>query len=317
MVLGYQAGDKLKVPVESFDRIQKYSSAEGARPGVDRLGSGTWEKTKSRVKKAMRDMADELLKLYAARKAVAGHSFAPDTHWQEEFEGAFPYDLTTDQRLAAAARAKATGKPMAVILHNLVGLLHACMAIYYAYLDRVPIFIIGATGPMDEAKRRGWDEIDVVFISGDAYIDHPSFATAILGRVLEACGFRVGIVAQPDWQSCEPWKTFGRPRLFFAISAGNMDSMINHYTANKKVRNDDAYSPGGRIGLRPDRATLAYSRKLRWSDGVTRQQAFLERPQLLIENGVPTHLFCATAEGIGNDLKDATRTWNAVIPLAK
>ena len=116
---------------------------------------------------------------------------------------------------------------------------------------------------MEEGRKRGWDEIDVVFVSGDAYIDHPSFATAILGRVLEACGFRVGIIAQPDWHSCEPWKTFGRPRLFFAISAGNMDSMINHYTANKKVRNDDAYSPGGRIGLRPDRATLAYCQRAR------------------------------------------------------
>jgi len=116
---------------------------------------------------------------------------------------------------------------------------------------------------MDEARQRGWDEADVVFITGDAYIDHPSFAMAILGRVLEACGFRVGIVAQPDWHTCEAWKTFGRPRLFFAISAGNMDSMINHYTANKKVRNDDAYSPGGRIGLRPDRATLAYCQRAR------------------------------------------------------
>jgi uncharacterized radical SAM protein YgiQ len=116
---------------------------------------------------------------------------------------------------------------------------------------------------MEEARRRGWDEIDIVFVTGDAYIDHPSFAMAILGRVLEACGFRVGIIAQPDWRSCEPWKTFGRPRLFFAISAGNMDSMINHYTANRKVRNDDAYSPGGRIGLRPDRATLAYCQRAR------------------------------------------------------
>ncbi len=109
---------------------------------------------------------------------------------------------------------------------------------------------------MEEAHQRGWDELDVVFVTGDAYIDHPSFAMAILGRVLEAAGFRVGIVSQPDWQSCDDWRRFGRPRLFFAISAGNMDSMINHYTANKKVRNDDAYSPGGRIGLRPDRATL-------------------------------------------------------------
>ncbi|MCA9053100.1 MAG: YgiQ family radical SAM protein [Planctomycetaceae bacterium] len=114
-----------------------------------------------------------------------------------------------------------------------------------------------------EMEARGWTEADIVFITGDAYIDHPSFAMAILGRVLEAAGFRVGIVSQPDWQSCEDWKRFGRPRLFFAISAGNMDSMINHYTANRKVRNDDAYSPGGRIGLRPDRATLAYCQRAR------------------------------------------------------
>jgi uncharacterized radical SAM protein YgiQ len=116
---------------------------------------------------------------------------------------------------------------------------------------------------MREAQDRGWDELDVVFITGDAYIDHPSFATALLGRVLEAAGFRVGIVSQPDWQSCDDWKRFGRPRLFFAISAGNMDSMINHYTANRKVRNADAYSPGGRIGLRPDRPTLAYCQRSR------------------------------------------------------
>lgn len=116
---------------------------------------------------------------------------------------------------------------------------------------------------MKEALDRGWEEIDVVFVTGDAYIDHPSFAMSILGRVLEAAGYRVGIVSQPDWHSCEAWKTFGRPRLFFAISAGNMDSMINHYTANRKVRNDDAYSPGGKIGLRPDRATLAYCQRAR------------------------------------------------------
>ena len=115
----------------------------------------------------------------------------------------------------------------------------------------------------DEMVTRGWDEVDVVFITGDAYIDHPSFATAILGRVLDAAGFRVGIVSQPNWQNADDWQRFGRPRLFFAISAGNMDSMINHYTANRKVRNDDAYSPGGRIGLRPDRATLAYCQRAR------------------------------------------------------
>ncbi len=115
----------------------------------------------------------------------------------------------------------------------------------------------------EEVAARGWDQVDVVFITGDAYIDHPSFATAILGRVLEAAGFRVAVVAQPNWQNADDWRRFGRPRLFFAVSAGNMDSMINHYTANRKVRNDDAYSPGGRIGLRPDRATLAYCQRAR------------------------------------------------------
>ena len=115
----------------------------------------------------------------------------------------------------------------------------------------------------EEAAERGWDAVDVVFVTGDAYVDHPSFAMAILGRTLEAAGFRVGIVSQPDWRSAEPWRRFGRPRLFFAVSAGNMDSMLNHYTANRKVRNADAYSPGGRIGLRPDRSTLAYCQRAR------------------------------------------------------
>src|SRR5215471_691377 len=114
-----------------------------------------------------------------------------------------------------------------------------------------------------EMRQRGWDAVDVVFVTGDAYVDHPSFAMAILARVLESAGYRVGMLSQPDWRSCEPWRTFGRPRLFFAVSAGNMDSMINHYTANKKVRNDDAYSPGGQIGRRPDRATLAYCQRAR------------------------------------------------------
>jgi uncharacterized radical SAM protein YgiQ len=114
-----------------------------------------------------------------------------------------------------------------------------------------------------EVKARGRDAVDVVFVTGDAYVDHPSFAMAILGRVLEAAGYRVAMLSQPDWRSVEPWRQFGRPRLFFAVSAGNMDSLINHYTANRKVRNDDAYSPGGRIGLRPDRATLPYCQRAR------------------------------------------------------
>jgi uncharacterized radical SAM protein YgiQ len=115
----------------------------------------------------------------------------------------------------------------------------------------------------EEMQARGWDSVDVVFVTGDAYVDHPAFATGILSRVLEAAGFRVAVLSQPDWHSAEAWRQFGRPRLFFGISAGNMDSMINHYTANKKVRNDDAYSPGGQIGLRPDRATIPYCQRAR------------------------------------------------------
>jgi len=100
----------------------------------------------------------------------------------------------------------------------------------------------------DEVRARGWDAVDVVFVTGDAYVDHPSFAMAVLGRVLESKGFRVAILAQPDWKSADAWRALGRPRLFYAVSAGNMDSMINHYTANRKRRNDDAYSEGGAIG---------------------------------------------------------------------
>ena len=99
-------------------------------------------------------------------------------------------------------------------------------------LDRSPL---DSSAPLvmtrEEMEARGWDEVDVVFVSGDAYVDHPSFAMALLGRLLEAAGYRVAILSQPDWRSCDAWKPFGAPRLFFAISAGHMDSMINHYTA--------------------------------------------------------------------------------------
>jgi uncharacterized radical SAM protein YgiQ len=126
---------------------------------------------------------------------------------------------------------------------------------------------LAATQPLPmtraEMEARGWDAVDVVFVTGDAYVDHPSFAMALIGRLLESEGLRVAILSQPNWQSAEPWREFGRPRMFFAVSAGNMDSMINHYTANRKVRNDDAYSPGGQIGRRPDRATLAYCQRSR------------------------------------------------------
>jgi len=130
-------------------------------------------------------------------------------------------------------------------------------------LPIVPLALPHLPASRAEMEARGWNDVDVVFVTGDAYVDHPAFAMGILGRVLEAAGFRVAILSQPDWRSAEPWRQFGRPRLFFGISAGNMDSMINHYTANKKVRNDDAYSPGGRIDLRPDRATMPYCQRAR------------------------------------------------------
>ena len=115
----------------------------------------------------------------------------------------------------------------------------------------------------EEIREAGWAEPDVVFVSGDAYVDHPSFAAALLGRRLSAEGLRVAILPQPDWRSPDAWRALGRPRLFYAVSAGNMDSMVNHYTANRKRRGQDAYSPGGRIGLRPDRAVAVYAQRCR------------------------------------------------------
>ena len=106
---------------------------------------------------------------------------------------------------------------------------------------------------------RGWDRLDILFVSGDAYIDHPAFGIPLLARLLEAEGYRVGILAQPDWRNLEAFRLMGRPRLFAAISAGAMDSMVNHYTAAKKIRRDDAYTPGGKAGARPNRAVIAYT----------------------------------------------------------
>lgn len=115
-----------------------------------------------------------------------------------------------------------------------------------------------------EMTLRGWDEADVILFSGDAYIDHPSFGAAVIGRVLEAAGYKVAIVPQPDWRGDDrDFTKLGRPRLFFAITAGSMDSMVNHYTANKRLRHDDAYTPDGRAGMRPDYCTVTYSRILK------------------------------------------------------
>lgn len=119
--------------------------------------------------------------------------------------------------------------------------------------------------PMSRAEMDdlGWDSCDVIIVSGDAYVDHPSFGMAIVGRLLEAQGFRVGMIAQPDWQSPEPFMALGKPNLFFGISAGNMDSMVNRYTADRKVRSDDAYTPNGEGGRRPDRCVVVYSQRVR------------------------------------------------------
>ncbi|MFM7697973.1 MAG: YgiQ family radical SAM protein, partial [Limnohabitans sp.] len=115
----------------------------------------------------------------------------------------------------------------------------------------------------EEMVQLGWDVCDIVLVTGDAYVDHPSFGMAVIGRMLEAQGFRVGIIAQPEWHSVDPFKALGAPKLFFGITAGNMDSMINRYTADRKIRSDDAYTPGGIGGKRPDRSVLVYSQRCR------------------------------------------------------
>ena len=115
----------------------------------------------------------------------------------------------------------------------------------------------------EDMKKRGWDEVDFVYVCGDAYVDHPSFGAAIITRILEAHGYRIGFIAQPDWKDDSSIQVFGRPRLGFLVSAGNMDSMVNHYTVSKKRRNQDAYTPGGVIGKRPDYATIVYCNLIR------------------------------------------------------
>src|SRR5450432_2795790 len=119
--------------------------------------------------------------------------------------------------------------------------------------------------PMSRAEMDllGWDSCDVIIVTGDAYIDHPSFGMAIVGRLLEAQGFRVGIIAQPDWQSAEPFTVLGRPELYFGVTGGNMDSMVNRYTSDRRVRHNDSYTPGGAGGKRPDRAVIVYAQRCR------------------------------------------------------
>ena len=112
-------------------------------------------------------------------------------------------------------------------------------------------------------NKRGWDQLDFVLVSGDAYVDHPSFGVAVIGRVLESRGYKVGILAQPRWQTTEDFKVFGKPKLGFLVTAGNIDSMVNHYTVAKKKRHEDLYSPGGKGGYRPDRASIVYSQRIK------------------------------------------------------
>jgi uncharacterized radical SAM protein YgiQ len=158
-----------------------------------------------------------------------------------------------------------------------------------------------------EMDKLGWDSCDVILVTGDAYVDHPSFGMAVVGRMLESQGFRVGIIAQPDWQSKDAFMQLGRPNLFFGVTAGNMDSMINRYTAERKLRHDDAYTPGNEGGKRPDRAVLVYSQRCKeaykdvpvilggieaslrriahydyWSDKVRRSVLFDAKAELLI-----------------------------------
>ena len=114
-----------------------------------------------------------------------------------------------------------------------------------------------------EMDALGWDSCDIIVVTGDAYVDHPSFGMAIVGRLLEAQGFRVGIISQPDWQSADPFRVLGKPNLFFGITAGNMDSMVNRYTSDRRIRSDDAYTPAGEGGKRPDRSVIVYAQRAR------------------------------------------------------
>ena len=120
---------------------------------------------------------------------------------------------------------------------------------------------------MNDVKARNWSAVDFVYVTGDAYVDHPSFGAAIITRILEADGFRVAVLSQPDYKSCEDFKRFGRPRLGFLVSSGNIDSMVAHYTVSKKKRSYDYYSAGGKMGARPDRAVIVYCNRIREAYG--------------------------------------------------
>ena len=135
---------------------------------------------------------------------------------------------------------------------------------YWAHRFGIARFFPTTRAEMDEL---GWESCDIILVTGDAYVDHPSFGMAIVGRLLEAQGFRVGIISQPDWHSAEPFGALGRPNLMFGVTAGNMDSMVNHYTSDRKIRSNDAYTAGGAAGARPDRAVLVYAQRCREAFG--------------------------------------------------
>jgi uncharacterized radical SAM protein YgiQ len=135
---------------------------------------------------------------------------------------------------------------------------------FWAHRFGVAPFLPTTRAEMDEL---GWDSCDVVLVTGDAYVDHPSFGMALVGRLLESHGFRVGILAQPDWRSAEPFRALGRPNLFWGVTGGNMDSMVNRYTSDRKVRSDDAYTPGGAGAQRPDRCVIVYAQRCREAHG--------------------------------------------------
>ena len=188
--------------------------------------------------------------------------------------------------------------------------------------------------PMSRAEmdNLGWDECDIIIVTGDAYVDHPSFGMAVVGRLLEAQGFRVGIIAQPDWTSTAAFEVLGKPKLFFGITAGNMDSMVNRYTADRRIRSDDAYTPAGEAGRRPDHAVTVYAQRLReafqgvplviggieaslrrvahfdyWSDAVRRSVLLDSRADLLVYgNGERQIVEIAHRLARGESLADLT-----------
>ena len=184
----------------------------------------------------------------------------------------------------------------------------------------------------EEMRERGWEQCDFVYVIGDAYVDHPSFGPAIISRVLESRGYRVGIVAQPDWKNPESISILGKPRLGFLVSAGNMDSMVNHYTVSKKRRREDMYTPGGVMGKRPDYAAVVYSNLIRsvyketpiilggieaslrrlahydyWSNKVKRS-ILLDSQADLISYGMGEHSIVEIADALdaGIDVRDIT-----------